>query len=437
MTEKNYDISIHMDLGENGGVVAFRTVEDVKKWAEMEFDAWKFLSLSGKSDTPRAVSIMEIIERQMAVAENLMEAARGCMALKMPVADAESQFRRYLTDYATVKAVHRDSVLGRMIQTMKDYSAMVLGMLAGAVGSATPDTGRLFPEDADVEAFTLGYALGLQFKIGSRPDIAAERLNDLEIRLDNVTDRIAKIDSTVKKSLEEHEYFSHKMGELVDGAAEDRKTLNKEYHEELTSVRDRGDALKAACDAELKKIVADAKEEMRRERADFEAEIKAVKDYNVRQLENIEEVCLKKMRLKPSVEYWMDMSRINTVKALQLTVWFGIIGLFGVGSLMAIAFALYRSGLLASHAVTWSVMGLTVFIFVVLLSVLVKSRILHEKSAIDAQRKVLMIETLESLENEGRLTSDDKLAFVKDLMKDADKIKIAKDKEKNPPAETK
>ena len=437
MTEKNYDISIHMDLGENGGVVAFRTVEDVKKWAEMEFDAWKFLSLSGKSDAPRAVSIMEIIERQMAVAENLMETARSCMGLKIPVADAESQFRRYLTDYAMVKAVHRDSVLGRMIQTMKDYSAMVLGMLAGAVGSATPDTGRLFPEDADVEAFTLGYALGLQFKIGSRPEIVSERLNDLESRLDSVTERSAKIDSTVKKSLEEHEYFSHKMRELTDGAAEDRKTLRRDYDAELTAARDDRLAVKDKCDAELKKIVDDAKDEIRRAKADFETEIRVVKDYNVKQLENIEEVCLKKMRLKPSIEYWMDMSRINTVKALQLTVWFGIIGLFGVGALMGVAFTLYKTGLLTSVAVSCSVMGLMVFIFVVLLSVLVKSRGLHEKAAIDAQRKVLTIETLESLENEGRLTADAKIAFVKDLMKDGDKIKAVSDKEKNPPAESK
>ena len=437
MTEKNYDISIHMDLGENGGVVAFRTVDDVKKWAEQEFDAWKFLSLSGKSDTPRAVSIMEVIEKQMSVAENLMETARSCMGLKIPVADAEAQFRHYLADYATVKAVHRESVLGRMIQTMKDYNAMVLGMLAGAVGSASPDTGRMFPEDADVEAFTLGYALGLQFKIGSRPEIAAERLNDLEARLDSVTERNAKIDASVKKSLEEHEYFSHKMRELVDGAAEDRKALNREYEEELTAVRDRGIEAKIAGDAELKKIIADAKQTVQQARTDFEAEIKAVKDYNVKQLESIEEVCLKKMRLKPSVEYWMDMSRINTVKALQLTVWFGIIGLLGVGALMAVAYALYRSGLLSSPAVSCSVMGLMVFIFVVLLSVLVKSRSLHEKSAIEAQRKVLMIETLESLENEGRLTADDKIAFVKDLMKDADKIKIAKETVKKQPEDNK
>lgn len=427
MSEKIFDISIHMDLGDNGGVIAFKTVEDVKNWAEDEFQAWNFLNLSGNSDTPRAEALIEIVEKQMAGAENLLDVSRKSMSLKIPVADAESHIRKYLSDYAVSKVIHRDSVLGRMIMTMKDYQAMVLGMISGAVGSASPDAGRLFSDDADTEAFTLGYALGLQFKVGSRPEIVAERIKDIEARLDNIVERVAGIDNSSKKTLEDHQYFSFKMSESIK-EAKNEGTLHKRDLEDLLILsKDKIAKLIDDYKGQLKAIGKEGDATIEVLKNDFIDKVRELKLENIKQINELEEACLEKLKMKPSIEYWMDISKINTLKSIQLTVWFGIVGIFGVFALIGVGFALMRSGLIYSFMVTGAVMSLLVFIFIVLLSIIVKSRGLHEKASILAQQKVVMIETLEALENEGRINKDEKKLFVKELMKDGD-LNKAKEK---------
>ncbi len=385
---------IFFNLSDNGGQVAFKIFQDVLIWADEELSAWGYLAASTQGQ--KNIPTEEIVLRQLSVAENMIAVATSAINRQIDTKEAEAVIRRCLDAYASLNVVHSSSTLGKMAITMERYRPMVLGMLAGATGSAPPEAGRSLMKASDSEAFTFGYALALQFRIGSRPDNIAGKISGSEIRIDSLLERLEPSEHALKRIGEEYKTLRSK----VDEARNSLDRLNRD-------------------------AVATASQMLEQTQKTLEKNIETM----WAKLEEIEENASnrisatgvsKSSKARSTIDYWHDVSRYHSVKSSQATTLMIIIGVVAVISEVIISYGLMRSGVILRGGLDFvaiASLGLPFVVSVLLLSLTAKSQQKHENIANNAQEKVAMIETYESLEAEGAASHEEKIMILKSLFK--------------------
>ncbi len=388
---------IFYNLSDNGGQVAFKIFQDVLIWADEELSAWGYLAASTQGQ--KNIPTEEIVLRQLSVAENMIAVATSAINRQIDSKEAEAVVRRCLDAYASLNVVHSNSILGKMAITMERYRPMVLGMLAGATESAPPEAGRSLMKASDSEAFTFGYALALQFRIGSRPENIAGKITGSEVRIDSLLERLEPSEHAIKRMNEEYKTLRSKIDEA-------RNTLDRLNRDALATANEMLEQTQRTLEKNIEGMWA--------------------------KLEDVQENAVNRInsgtgakggKSKSTIDYWHDVSRYHTIKSSQSTTLMIVVGVVAVISEVIIAYGLMRSGVIARGGLDFvaiASLGLPFVVAVFLLLLSAKSQQKHENIANNAQEKVAMIETYESLEAEGAATHEEKIMILKSLFKKHD-----------------
>jgi Mg2+ and Co2+ transporter CorA len=400
---------IYLELRDNGGFVKFRTFQDALNWANEELDAWRYISVCEVSaeDTD---FVEDIINQQTAAAENIAEASKDAIGGQIGVDDATSAIRRYLDVYAVFNCIHSRSVLGKMAITMERHYPMVLGMLAGATASANPEAGRNFINPSDAEAFTFGYALALPFRNTNRPETMSDKVSDAERRVDNLVKRLEPTEATLSRLNEEQTSFRLVLTEAKEQVEQSKRRLE--------------DAVSQMSD-ETRSMIEKSVDGMW-------AQIDELQIEHESQIASLKKNISSHLKVRASVEYWVDVANAHATRASQAIGWFIITGLFSIMAVVATAYGLNRSGLIPKTGVDFislCAIGLPVFVSVLLLIMIAKSKSRHEKMASMAEERVAMVETFTSLESEGKAKDSERHLMLKALFNSSYAGKIASNNE--------
>ncbi|MGD9638575.1 MAG: hypothetical protein AB7U85_05910 [Alphaproteobacteria bacterium] len=375
---------ILVDLADNGGNVAFRTFEDSINWASEELDTWRYIAVSS-SPSQRLPFLADILAQQLSPAENILETAHSAINGDLSFKEAAGAIRRYLDAYAAFCCVHSKSTLGQMALTMEKYRPMVLGMLAGATGCVRPEAGRGFDKSADVEAFTFGYAIALQFRSGSRPETLSEKIAELENRINDFCKKFEPSEFKLTDLSEECLSLQKQIDEIKFNM-ESIEEINNPFLNDLYSQKE-----------STAKTVSQNKKE------------------NVLEKDENEQIMTRKTigseketdtQMPKAVNYWLEMANMHNRKSAQSLYWFIITGLFSITTMMMIIVALQQSGFIfRGHFdfVTFAVLSVPMFVSFLLLGMLAFSRIKNDKLADKAREKIALLETLNEM-NFGDLT---------------------------------
>ena len=177
---------IEADLGDNGGKVAFRTLEEAKNWVDREVNAWKRYEIPGISGS----AVSYILERQIqlpsAISESLEKVAdlQGD-ELRAALESINEQFEQY-ADYRSIYSASR---IGDEILTMKhsDRQLLAIGALASNLGIPAVDILRKWgSNESDLSVVLSGYALCHPANVVRRSDLpehkcrVEKQLNEFE-----------------------------------------------------------------------------------------------------------------------------------------------------------------------------------------------------------------------------------------------------------------
>ncbi len=162
---------IEADLGDNGGKVAFCTLEEAKNWVDREVNAWKRYEIPGTSGS----AVSYILERQIqlprAISESLERVAdlQGD-ELRAALESINEQFEQY-ADYRSIYSASR---IGDEILTMKhsDRQLLAIGALASNLGIPAIDILRKWgSNESELSVVLSGYALCHPANVVRRSDL--------------------------------------------------------------------------------------------------------------------------------------------------------------------------------------------------------------------------------------------------------------------------
>ncbi|MCP4394784.1 MAG: hypothetical protein GY804_11055 [Alphaproteobacteria bacterium] len=387
---------ILLDLGKNGGRVSFHTFEEALEWAEFELEVWRYIAISG-SPAQRANYLQNIVEQQLNVPDSIAETAIAAIEKRMSAQDAAVSIRNFLDAYTSFRCVHSNSTLGNMAKVMERHRPLVLGMLAGATGSAKPEAGRSFDKPADKESYTFGYALALQFKSEYLTSTLGGHLSNTEMRLAAVVDQLEPAERSLQALHDRYQSLRANMQGVVDSV--ERLADDTEVH--------------------ISNTVAKTKEELGAAIEDMWARLSVTEEEHARQMHLMRETLTSQMQVSASVEYWSEASKYHSEKSSQSMMWFIVSGLVSILIIAAISTMLFKSGMAENMLVSSLTMFVPISVALYMLSLLAKSRKDHESLANNAAERVAMMETFTALEFENRAEDSERVLMLNALFQPA------------------
>lgn len=208
---------IEADLGDNGGNVAFRTLEEAKGWVHREIRSW------GRREIQTIQNPLApyILERQLrlprAISESLQKAeeAQGDELLAA-LESIKDQFEQY-ADY---QSLYSASEIGEEILLMvqSKHSLLAMGALASNLGISANDLPRGWhSKESELGVILSGYALCHRSNLVRRADLP-EHKRRMEIHL-------KKLDEIVSQVRQDHDDLKGIVTSAID---EHSQTLKKE-----------------------------------------------------------------------------------------------------------------------------------------------------------------------------------------------------------------
>jgi len=352
---------IEIDLGDNGGKVVFRSLEDIEAWVQKEEQAWAWLGEAVRQDG----NIGQIQGRMPPFWQQIRQlVAQARPHLETPNADAHlNALKNNITAYyrnIPTRALHSSSPKSEFVFEIKKT-------------------------DPVLAAYILGFFIGVQIVQG------------------------------VTKSLEGAlEGFLFQKGVRKNVTAEKRALtkLRKEWQASLTEHETEI--------GEIQKQFDDKKEEIEKlclkQQADFDQMVGKGKA----ELENIAQTYDQRLALQAPVQYWSDKKtahhKLAKIYGIAAGAW-----LAGSGCLLALAIYKVLNNLKPdAHPALWQSLILVLSALVVLFvtRILVRITLSHLHLKEDAHERVTMAETyLSLLRHEGGPAKEDLELILKTLFR--------------------
>ena len=234
---------IEADLGENGGHVAFRSLEEAKNWIENEILQWETF----RGQVQNSSVLAYVLQRQLELPLTIKDSLAAARSAENGERDSSI---RHIGDlfghYADYRSVCAKSAVGEMILTLPLYgfSLFAIGGLASILGMPAHDLlqTRSF-EEAQFAIVLSGYAMGRSINVVRRSDLpryivrTERQLNSLQFAVkaaEEELDRFRKAEAEIRDEISEGwEKQKSDWGEF-HGSAEHRwETLKATFEEDL------------------------------------------------------------------------------------------------------------------------------------------------------------------------------------------------------------
>lgn len=387
-----FNVSIRLDLDDNGGVIEIRSFCEAGLFASAELKAWR--DIIGKEESEKPF-IQKIIDFQLQTPRSIISAARAVLREEMTPAEGFSIIRRDLNAYLAFKCIHSQGVLGQMATIMYRYEPMLMGLLAGATGAADLTNAAGFSSSAEAESFTFGYAFTLQFRTNVQPDMLDGKVSETLRKINSIIRRVELADKQIRPLENEHLALQKGIEEASAQLQSYRKDVAEYVSRLVQEIKQTSDSAVNAMWDQLNLIQND----------------------HERQLAALRQSVASRIRYGTALDYWNDQLLQNQTKTNQMTGWYVISGLFAIISVLAIVAGISFKLSHISTFMTLVTLGLPVLIACGLMFMLIQTRMRYEKAAAQAQEKVSMLETLAALETEGKTKDEDRGEILENIFK--------------------
>lgn len=382
-------VPYHIELDDNGGTVDFKTFYEAGVWAYEELKAWRDIIGTETSDKP---FIQRIIDAQLRASRSIYTAAESVLTGRMSATEGFTLIRKDLNAYLTYKSIHSQGTLGKMATIMYRYEPMLMGLLAGASGSADLADAKGFSTSADAESFTFGYAFTLQFRISIQPDMLDGRVSEILRKINAIIRRVEHADKLLKPLESEQYNLQHAIEESVRQLQSYRADVEQGLSQLVAETRQTSDSAVSEMWDQLNLIQAD----------------------HERQLASLRQSVASRIRYGTALDYWNAQFSLNQGKTNQMTAWYVISSLFFMLIIILISFIYMKTN---STTIAASAFGLTSLLAAGLIYMLLQTRTRYEKAAAQAQEKASMLETLAALETEGKAREKDREGILENIFK--------------------
>lgn len=387
-----FNVPIHIELDDNGGVVELRSFYEAGLFAASELKAWHDIIGKEEADKP---FIQKIIDFQLQTPRSIFSAAKAVMDCEMTPAEGFSVIRKDLNAYLSFKCIHSKGVLGQMASIMYRYEPMLMGLLAGATGAADLTDAAGFSTSSDAESFTFGYAFTLQFRTNIQPDMLDGKVSETLRKINSIIRRVELADKQIKPL--ENEHFALQKG------IEDASRQLQSYRNDVAEY--------------VSRLVAEIKQTSDSAVNAMWDQLNLIQNDHERQLASLRQSVASRIRYGTALDYWNDQLIQNQTKTNQMTGWYVISGLFTVTTVLAIVAGISFKMTNISTFMATVTLGLPVAIACGLMFMLIQTRMRYEKAAAQAQEKVSMLETLAALETEGKAKDEDREGILENIFK--------------------
>ena len=217
------DPIIEADLGDNGGNVAFQTLEEAKRWVHREIRVWERREIQ----TIQSPVAPYILERQLrlprAISESLQKAeeAQGDELLAA-LESIKEQFEQYVDYHSLCSASEIGEEIFVMVQ--RNQPLLAIGVLASNLGIPVNQLLRRgHPTEVDLSVVLSGYALCNTSNLVRRSDLPEHKYR-MELHL-------KRLDDIVKWAREGQREL---MGSTENAVGESSQALKKEQSDWVT-----------------------------------------------------------------------------------------------------------------------------------------------------------------------------------------------------------
>ncbi|MCQ2914455.1 MAG: hypothetical protein MJ247_04600 [Alphaproteobacteria bacterium] len=386
-----FNIPLYFKLEENGGTHEFKSFHEVGTFAYNERVKWVELFGKEKSDIP---FIQQIIDTQLKTPTTVCEAAEAVLNNDMSVLEGASIIRNELNNYLCYKCIHSEGTLGQMAKTMFHYEPMLLGIVAGASGSAKMEDAAKFASSAEGESYTFGYAFTMQYCTSLRPEMLDDRVSETLRKINRIVHCVDMADRQLAHITEEQETFQRS----VEEAATQLQTYRNDVAEYVSKLVN-----------ELKQTADNAVTEMWNQ-------LNLIQNDHERQLASLRQSVSSRIRYGTALDYWNNQLAINQKSSNQATLWYVISGVFSIilMCLMGIVAKKYMNG---SLYISMIILMLPILASGGLFYMLIQSRSRFEKNIAQSQEKISLLETLASLETENKVQDKERVEIVESVFK--------------------
>ena len=386
----SFNIPIHIELDDNGGVVELHSFYEAGMFAFSELNAWHDIIGNEKSEKP---FIQKIIDFQLQTPRSIFSTAKTVLDGEMTPAEGFSIIRKDLNAYLSFKCLHSQGVLGQMATIMYRYEPMLMGLLAGATGAADLTDAAGFSSSSEAESFTFGFAFTLQFRTNIQPDMLDGKVSETLRKINSIIRRVELADKQIKPL--ENEHFALQKG--IEDATHQLQSYRNDVAEYISRLV-----------AEIKQTSDSAVNAMW-------DQLNLIQNDHERQLAALRQSVSSRIRYGTALDYWNDQLLQNQTKTNQMTGWYVISGLFTITTVLSIVAVISFKLSNISTFLTFVTLGLPIAIACGLMFMLIQTRIRYEKAAAQAQEKVSMLETLAALETEGKTKDEDREGILENI----------------------
>lgn len=399
-----FNVPIRVELVDNGGIVELCSFCEAGRFAFEELKAWHDIIGSETSDKP---FIQKIIDSQLQTPRSMFSTAQSVLSGEMSAAEGFVIIRKDLNAYLGFKCIHSQGVLGQMATIMYRYEPMLMGLLAGATGSADLSETVGFNTASDAESFTFGYAFTFQFRTHVQPEMLDGKVSEMLRKINSLIRRLELADKQISPL--ENEHYALQKG--IEEATQQLQT----YRNNVTEY--------------VSRLVAEIKQTSDNAVSAMWDQLNLIQNDHERQLASLRQSVASRIRYGTALDYWNDQLLKNQTKTNQMTGWYVISGLFAITAVLAIVSGISYKMANMSAFMIGVTLGLPVLIASGLMFMLIKTRMRYEKAAAQAQEKVSMLETLAALETEGKAKDEDREGLLENIFKASSTAVPAEEKE--------
>lgn len=387
-----FNIPLHIELDDNGGVVELKSFYAAGRFAFDELAAWIKLFGKEKADKP---FLQNIIDFQLQTPRTIAETAESVLNGETSTGEGLSVIRRELNNYLCYKCIHSAGTIGNMAAIMYRYEPMLMGLVAGASGSALLSQADGYSSRADMESFAFGYAFTMHCQTKIRPETMDAGVSETLRKINAIVRRVEQADKQIEPISNEQIVLQHNIEE-ARRQLQTYSTDVKEYLSRLVT--------------EIKQTSDSAVNEMWNQ-------MNLIQNDHERQLAALRQSVSSRIRYGTALDYWNAQLTLNQTKANQMMGWYVISGLFSM-TLLGFFGVLVKKFMAGTAVfVPFFVLLLPMLVASGLFWLLIQTRKRYEKAAAQAQEKVALLETLAALETEGKAKEDDRNGILESVFK--------------------
>lgn len=387
-----FNIPLHIELDDNGGVVELKSFYAAGRFAFDERAAWIKLFGKEKADKP---FLQNIIDFQLQTPRSVIKTAESVLNGETSPGAGLSMIRHELNNYLCRKCIHSKGSIGSLAAIMYRYEPMLMGIVAGAAGSAALSEAEGYDSRADMESFAFGYAFTMHYQTKIHPDAAEGCVSETLRKINAVVRRVEQADKQIEPISNEQIVLNHN----IDEARRQLQTYSTDVKEYLSRLV-----------TEIKQTSDSAVNEMWNQ-------MNLIQNDHERQLASLRQSVSSRIRYGTALDYWNAQLNLNQTKTNQMMGWYVISGLFSV-LLLGLFGVLVKKFMAGTAAfVPFFVLLLPMVVAIGLFWLLMQTKKRYEKAAAQAQEKVALLETLAALETEGKAKEDDRNSILESVFK--------------------